>query len=58
MGKALGIDYGTKRTGIAITDEMHFSIRHGTEKYYDMMEGLIDYYALINRLQRTKANVS
>ena len=22
MGKALGIDYGTKRTGIAITDEM------------------------------------
>ena len=22
MGKALGIDYGTKRTGIAITDAM------------------------------------
>ena len=22
MGKALGIDYGTKRTGIAITDSM------------------------------------
>ena len=22
MGKVLGVDYGTKRTGIAITDEM------------------------------------
>ena len=46
MGKILAIDYGSKRTGLALSDEMKiFAFGHGTVDTKNIKQSLIDLIA-------------